>query len=452
MKSDKEKPRKMFARIARLDSSREWWKEAAWREGNQGPDGCDCPDCSRRETRVIEIPVLDNKEFIIRESKRFASREYCSVPWRLTWIGDVLSDHFAHFSLEHPGMVAYTPDEDYAAKDRKIRMRPGRYLRRFLGDLLSEAEIDKWCAACKPYTKDDLKIARTADEIVWVYTHGPESCMSCMWNQYNLCGGHHPVEPYGDSDIQIAYICSTEDPDNVIARCVISEKRNIYGRSYGDTALLTRLLRDKGYECAYPDRNERWCGLSLRRINLPSGRILCPYLDVGPRVLLQEGALIIIASNGYGTSTTGVLIGADDEPFIAEPDENLETCVRCGAGCPEISRVDSEDWCEVCTDMHALACEFCNRLVPTADTGNVDGESWCTRCTAAHAIFCTGCCLLTARSSTCTGVDSNTYCNYCAMCPRDCGHYDTKGTDPEEPCKECLKVQVACTQASFYIL
>src|SRR5690606_21500489 len=100
---------------------------------------------------------------------------------------------------------AYTPSEDFGMQDRQVRMMPGRYLKKYFSDVLSPEDIQYWALEwANRFAPVDMEIATTPDEIEYVYTNGPRSCMSYDPSEYS--SSCHPVRVYGNSDLAVAYI------------------------------------------------------------------------------------------------------------------------------------------------------------------------------------------------------------------------------------------------------
>src|SRR5262245_15709183 len=76
-----------------------------------------------------------------RETRRFEDKTYIDVPWLWAdWYQNspLKPLHFAHLSLQMPGMVAYTPTEEHGIQDRQLRVRPAKYLQDFFGTHLTK--------------------------------------------------------------------------------------------------------------------------------------------------------------------------------------------------------------------------------------------------------------------------------------------------------------------------
>jgi hypothetical protein len=118
-----------------------------------------------------------------RETDRFASGEYKPVVWCTEGFWDlhhsVHRHHFAHQSTDDATKLAYTPDDRHGQEDRQIRTRPGKYLKRFFGDVLTDEQIRDYATDWAAKTESlDYKLATTPDDCATVYASSLGSCMS----------------------------------------------------------------------------------------------------------------------------------------------------------------------------------------------------------------------------------------------------------------------------------
>lgn len=192
-----------------------------------------------------------------------------------------IEGHYARLSKKFPGQVSYFESPERMAQARRLCVKPGRYLKRFYPDLDPDV-IRAWAAKATNFYS--LKIAKTADEIVDVYTNGPTSCMSRTAEYYS--GKVHPCVAYGDSDLAVAYISTGK---KVTARAVVWPDRKLAGRIYGDYDRLIPLLKQEGYDILNEeDPTEDYHTFVDARIRLihyegndTSGYTyaICPYID-----------------------------------------------------------------------------------------------------------------------------------------------------------------------------
>ena len=100
-----------------------------------------------------------------------------------------------------------------------------------------------------------LKFASTEQDIVYVYEHGPQSCLSNKASYY-LSAPLHPVSVLAAGDIEVAYL---EDKHGIAARTLIWRDRLVYLSSIyadwgtGTAPLLEEQLERRGFKDASHD-------------------------------------------------------------------------------------------------------------------------------------------------------------------------------------------------------
>lgn len=320
---------------------------------------------------VRPAPDLNWKD---RELRRFLYGEYEPLPWsnESWWIhrSEELIHQYAHVSKEKEAFVAYTESPEKGEQDRQTRCKAGVYLTRFFSDVLSPKEIQEWIRILQGERDDSelpFSIARTPDEIEYVYTNGPASCMSGDSSTYD--GDEHPSRVYGDSDLAIAYIKKPADyhDEPIASRALIWPERKLYGRIYPtperydserrDSAnreyeRLLRALKREGYSQGPFD------GAYIRRIEGPrADSFIMPYLDGGYSVtpVMRDGEdFFRMGTRGdyCASDTCGVLYARGR--FV---------CERCEDHCDEdetysvnVNSYHSEQWCETCYEHHTFYC------------------------------------------------------------------------------------------------
>lgn len=173
------------------------------------------------------------------EQRKFSTGEYkfpCWVNERFwTDNSDIHRRHYAHVSVEDPTMLAFTESEEKGAAGRQTRMKPGRYLKKYFGEILSEKQLtaySEWYAkGLRPKIEIDaeLKFAKTRKQIVDVYDRGPHSCMSEKY-----C-----VEVYAAGDLAVAYLEGPDPQDKgsnwIMARALCWPAKKAFGRVYPNT-------------------------------------------------------------------------------------------------------------------------------------------------------------------------------------------------------------------------
>lgn len=334
------------------------------------PVGAESPEDSARESfptvalaraakrtgeTVTYVPSTQELvEWQRRESERFFDGTYVLVPWTdySYYEGEHRLRHFAHVSMKFAGQVAFTKSSEHGMRDRQTVMRPGRYLEEYFSCVDLECR-QAWIGAVSAF-KTKLGFARTPDEIERVYVGGPSSCMSHKAGEYE--SSEHPVRVYGDSDLAIAYI---GDMDKAAGRAIVWPDKKIYGRIYGNDAVMVALLAEAGYQEA-GNWND-WLGAKIRRIKDSDDRYVMPYLDIASQVHPDR------------KHPKWFVIGKGDDCLSAQHTEGLtpprHICERCDNECD-----DDDDYCQECLD----TSEIC----PSCDSRNWDDNSggYCDYC------------------------------------------------------------------------
>lgn len=231
--------------------------------------------------------------------------------------------HFPHVSLEDPTMVAYTPSFEYGKRDRQVRIKVGKYLHKYYGDILPEETIRKLANEAKGYT---LHWVTTAAEMCHVYEHGPSSCMSGGWSV--ISGNHSPIECY-EGEFRLAYF--QDASEHIIARCLVHEPTKTWVRSYGDEGTaLSEAVVAAGYV-----HSNSWEGAHLTYVEDDDGHVVLPYLDGDRKGVRKVGNKWQVVSGNYDywcDNTDGVM------------DVDRAACGCCGERCNEddLSWSDSE--------------------------------------------------------------------------------------------------------------
>lgn len=197
-----------------------------------------------------------------------------------SWGAGTIMGHFAHYSVTHPGMIAFTKSFAHGVADRQTVMKPGRYLSTYFADSLSAPEIARLAGMVSALTKPpEVRFARTAEDIRRIYRNGPSSCMVYGEGEYST-RGIHPTAVYAGPDTAVAYMLSNaDDPDSVTARSVVvmeGDEPVAYTRVYGDADRLVDSLRGMGLA-----KRMTLDGVRLPRIPVPESTdtFVMPYLD-----------------------------------------------------------------------------------------------------------------------------------------------------------------------------
>lgn len=193
------------------------------------------------KTRGVKFqlrPIADRIDWRQRERNRFINGEYKPVVWVNEKWWKEIDGHFAHISVKDPTRIAFTPDEAKGKADRQTATLPGKYLKQFFGDVLDADEIREYAMQhSTQFEKNDIKWAKTVEEIQHVYKVGPSSSCFAGTTKANL---------YASGDFAVAYL---EDANGrVTARALCAIERKIYPYLYGDCDRLRAALEKAGYE------------------------------------------------------------------------------------------------------------------------------------------------------------------------------------------------------------
>lgn len=242
-------------------------------------------------------PLKDEtRDWKAREQRRFDEQVYVPLGIDLPPI----KDHFAHKALKTPANVAFTPDASHGKVDKQVSIHINTYLQRFYPKLTVEQRRKAVWDYCGEELGNNVLFAKTADEIEWVYLHGPRSCMAYDVDYYGTTV--HPVRAYAGPDLAIAYL---KDGERVTARAVCWPDKKIFGGPYGDRDKLSESLKELGYK-NYSSSSD-FDGARLTYIHQENyyhsdhdeyyEGPLCPYLDIAGCVRIEGDYLVI---DNYG--------------------------------------------------------------------------------------------------------------------------------------------------------
>lgn len=299
--------------------------------------------------------------------------------------------HYPHIATADPNMLAFTESEDKGERDIQTRVRPGRYLKKFFGDILTDKQIAyfaNWQATGtreNPWDSLTVEFARTKAEIACVYRHGPYSCMRGPFRNLSA----HPCTVYAAGDLAVAYLPRSPTYNGhghqvtVLARALCWPERKVFGRiypspdyhredgfnDYVECDLAREALRNKlkalGWTSTYEGEDgEDFNGARLLRIEEGNDNFLMPYLDgeygVRGGRSGEESGYWIMSNDGYdyACNETSGLIDEECEP---EPYATCECCqedIYSEYDCNEEVHVGrhTETWCCNCVDNEAYRC------------------------------------------------------------------------------------------------
>ena len=187
-----------------------------------------------------------------RECERSVDGTYQLAP-TLPPLSEATTHHYLHLSAGNPGLVAYTPSDEFGVEDRQLRCKPGKYLQKFYAEAFTAQQIVAWADAVKA-DGVSMHFTNTSEQCVRVYRalHGPDSCMGNgedaqrLGQDYRWSAETHPAQVYGGGDVSIAYIGhiggELATNDTVIARAVVNTLTKKYARIYGTASGELRVL------------------------------------------------------------------------------------------------------------------------------------------------------------------------------------------------------------------
>jgi hypothetical protein len=328
-------------------------------------------------------------------------RDHESVPRarRVIWDNDPrLQSHPEHYlavSENRSEMVSYYPNEYKFLLGKRTRCRPGRYLKQFYGDVLSDNEINKLADQQRLTSLQsgmegnvEFGLARTESEIVWAYRTGPYSCMR------DFSESDHPCRVYAAGDLAIAYL-KHKHTGKVVARALCWPENHVYGRVYPtqdywdsdgfESADEARLVSDMlvkelaAHEFSFDGTHG--CGFDGAKLQCieKHSEFVMPYLDYGYRVSRDGSHFIMDRSGEYEADSTSGYIEPEDRVYAY--------CERCDNECDEdatyevVTEVDhrgrqarTENWCYSCAANHTWVWRI-DRISDDVECVEVDGEN-----------------------------------------------------------------------------
>ena len=299
-----------------------------------------------------------HENWVWREARRFFTAEYSRSVSGGYDLGLLdlrnLPGHFLHLSKQDPRLVAYTPTPEHGRQDRQVRSTLGKYLSRYQTELgLTSSDIGRLTRLWGNVANVNFGLIRDADDIQYVYDHGPDSCMKEL--------GNPAVQAYAGPDTALAVMWQgpkeggVRGACNIAARCVVSLLNQQYVRIYSDCDAEDQLedwLAGEGFE------RDSMALLGCRLRYQPGGStIYAPYLDGDVRYGIVEDGYLRLSDSGLELRAAGgqVAIG--------------EVCSDCGEHAEELTEVQGGDRvCASCLENYRLAyTEFCEEWVPEDD-------------------------------------------------------------------------------------
>lgn len=304
-------------------------------------------------------------------------RELWWQPWNLP---EGTRDHYCHVSATDSKFLAYTQDSDKGERDIQTQIKPGKYLTKYFGGVLTAKQIKYYATwqvtGKREYIADawGLAFTNTSDGISDVYREGPKSCMTFKHRSTS----EHPCRVYAAGDLALAYL--TDDKGKVRARALVWPEQKIFGRVYPNdynwkvdgfaslqesvdcaSSLENRLI-ELGF--SFDTESTAFVGAKLQKIDSWFGGYVMPYLDHGYNVSDNGDHFIMCRYGDYNCSGLNGTVGEDQE-------EHEYTCDNCDDGIDDYTTVYtgvtrrngflhgrySQAWCDHCRDNYAFWCE-----------------------------------------------------------------------------------------------
>lgn len=270
----------------------------------------------------------------------YAKMDLPEHPWRHhSWWKEHFLRHVEHFptqSAKLPGLLSYYQTPGKRARDIRTPIKPGKYLKKFFGDVLSEEEIQTFAIEWHTWaTPPELHVTQDADEIEEVYSNGPSSCMAGSADAFE--GSEHPARVYAGPDLAVAYI---GDLDEASGRTVVWPEKMIYGRLYGDYHRLEAALEAAGYRAG---KDQEFHGARLRRIYEGGGSYTVPYVDFASYASDDGEFLIVGRGEVYLRRTDGL-------------NQEIRRCGDCEEAVDDLNATRYNSVCDCCLEDNYFYC------------------------------------------------------------------------------------------------
>jgi hypothetical protein len=257
------------------------------------------PVSSRDQYRIKHWP---SEAWRYLQREKFETRQVTPPLWQdEPWYKERIEDIGAYACVDpnDTSLLSYFPTPAKGAKGQAQSAKPGVFLKKFFGDILTDKDIKRLTDRHRETfgSVAELKWARTPEEIVKVYTQqaGFTSCMQYPANRFRH---GHPVQVYGAGDLAVAYI---EQGELLLARAVVWEAKKKVGRVYGDGALLRKALKEYGIPTESSNSKfDNMYGARLLYKPLPDNAVMAPYVDCldGVQADVEDGYLVLKDNKG----------------------------------------------------------------------------------------------------------------------------------------------------------
>lgn len=180
---------------------------------------------------------------------------------------------YPHASEDNDGMLAFTPNEEWGKQDRQLKMKFGKFFRKYYEGDISDQQLKGLANAfVGTYGKLELLWAEGTD-IADVYDYRHVGFGSCMSGEHDFLYDN-PALVYDSPDIKLAWLGNKENQE-VRARALINVEKKEFSVVYGNEQLYA-LLKNEGYTDGDLD------GCRIKKIPIGykhDSKYIMPYID-----------------------------------------------------------------------------------------------------------------------------------------------------------------------------
>lgn len=285
---------------------------------------------------LTDIGILNIQNGKVGES--WKGTPWDSEEWAM---GDYYWVHAAHISESDAGLVAFNLSNDKMRRNIQTKMKPGRYLQRFYGHVLSDEDIKYWSSKFSAlaegpvlhFIDNDTWAGSTSElEDAWIniYRRGPHSCMK----------GKDAVRVYAMKGNHLA-LAYWEFEGSIVGRCIVRNDEREWIRCYSDSGVISIETLEQRITNAGYKESRNLEGIRVQKIEYNPGWVM-PYLDGRAQMVEDQGSYFVITDNGEYEccNTSGYIEGL--------------SCSCCGGACyeDELTYVEAADGsvCSGCLD------------------------------------------------------------------------------------------------------
>jgi hypothetical protein len=207
-----------------------------------------------------------------------------------------------HESKEHPGMVAYTQNEDKGVRNLQTRTTLGKYVKRHCPTMPDHVLRD-FCVL-HDTTAGYIHVTHNLNEIIKAVQEGPSSCMQDdSWDGTDD-DGNYTDHPYRVYDPKYGWHMAVRKVgDQIMGRCLcLTDGDNeLFVRSYRKTdsnsptdTAIEAWLTNQGYT-----KVPEWpTGTKLAYVTNQYGETLMPYIDGDTKRIAERDGYFMITPRG----------------------------------------------------------------------------------------------------------------------------------------------------------